>query len=143
MAEGAAHHLVQNVHPLQAEREAVAVVGTCILVVVLVVAPALGRTRADTAAAHIPYCACLFWLVPSDIARHHLLSCALHFKLTIPDWRTLLHDFVRSYASLHRLLRIFEQQLSGTVGLLLLFLDEAPDSIMLFISFDLYNFKGA
>ena len=36
---------------------------------------------------------CLFWLVPSDITQPQLLSYALHFKFTIPDWRTLLHDF--------------------------------------------------
>ena len=36
---------------------------------------------------------CLFWLVPSDVTQHQLLSYALHFKFIIPDWHTLLHDF--------------------------------------------------
>ena len=40
---------------------------------------------------------CLFCLVPSDITGHHLLTCALHFKFRIPDWRTLLHDFEFSF----------------------------------------------
>ena len=46
---------------------------------------------------------CLFCLVPSDVTRHHLLSCALHFKFTIPDWRTLLHDFASTTQLLHLL----------------------------------------